>query len=366
MSTADLRLPYRKSGREFQALMAAILWMSQVSVRNKSCLTKMGGPVQVQTMAQSSHFIPFTAFPLDRASALRRDVEKMESLLNHPDTDLILIQDGKPILSLDSQTKSARKLLRLACASRSAFLPKSSPEPILMGQDPDGRATFATALPARFDLDDSPLQGLGEAEDLRMAAGIMDMSDLALAGTAKAILDWHSRHGFCANCGEATHMAEAGWKRACPACKTEHFPRTDPVAIMLAVKGDQCLLGRGIGFRSGYISALAGFIEPGETIEEGCARELFEEAGVKMTKARIVANQPWPFPSQLMIGLIAEVESFELNIDTHEISQALWYSRDEARQLLSEGGCTRDGVTLRAPPPVAIAHHLIRLWVEEG
>lgn len=317
-------------------------------------------------MAQSSQFIPFTAFPLDRASALRRDADKMESLLNHPDTDLILIQDGKPVLTQAPQASGARKLLRLASTSRSAFLPKSSPEPILMGLDDRGRATFATTLPARFDWNDGPLQGLGDTEDMRVAASIMDMADLAIAGTAKAILDWHSRHSFCANCGEATQMTEAGWKRACPACKTEHFPRTDPVAIMLAVKGNQCLLGRGIGFRAGFISALAGFIEPGETVEEGCARELFEEAGVKMTSARIVANQPWPFPSQLMIGLIAEVASYDLNIDTHEISQAIWFSRDEARQLLSEAGCTRDGVTLRAPPPLAIAHHLIRIWVDEG
>ena len=345
--------------------MAAVVKMQQVPASDKTCLTKLGGPVQVQSMAQSSDFIPFTAFPLDRASALRRDAEKMESLLNHPDTDLILLQEGKPVLTQEGSTSAARKLLRLASASRSAFLPTSCPEPILMGLDDKGRATFATTLPARFDWNDGPLQGLGETEDMRMAAGIMEMADLALAGTAKALLDWHSRHGFCATCGEATDMAEAGWKRACPACKTEHFPRTDPVAIMLAVKGDQCLLGRGVGFRAGFISALAGFIEPGETVEEGCARELFEEAGVKMTGARIVANQPWPFPSQLMIGLIAEVESYDLTIDTHEISQAIWFSRDEARQLLSEAGCTRDGVTLRAPPPIAIAHHLIRIWVDE-
>ena len=237
---------------------------------------------------------------------------------------------------------------------------------IFLGQDTTGRATFAAPLPASFDLIDGPLLGLGEAEDLRMAAGFMDPEDLAIAGTAKALLDWHARHGFCANCGEATQVVEAGWKRHCNACNSEHFPRTDPVAIMLAVLGDKCLLGRGPGFRAGYISALAGFIEPGETIEEGCARELFEEVGVTMTHARIVANQPWPFPSQLMIGLIATVESLDLTLDTHEISEAIWFNREEARALLSEGGCTRDGATLRAPPPLAIAHHLIRLWVDEG
>jgi NAD+ diphosphatase len=157
-------------------------------------------------------------------------------------------------------------------------------------------------------------------------------------------------------------MVEAGWKRACPQCKTEHFPRTDPVAIMLAVHGDKCLLGRGPGFRAGYISALAGFIEPGETIEEGCARELMEEAGVTMTSARIIANQPWPFPSQLMIALIAEVSSAELKLDTDEVSEAIWFDRRQARALLSDGGCVINGTTLRAPPPLAIAHHLIRAW----
>lgn len=317
-------------------------------------------------MSVHSAPMPFTGYPLDRASALRRDIAAIEALANHPDSDLILIQEGKPVLSTAPSADGSRSLLRLACASRGGFLPRSSPPPILMGLDSQGRATFAISLPARFDWQDSPIQGLGETEDLRAAASILNLTDLAVAGTAKSLLDWHARHGFCANCGHETQAAESGWKRVCPDCKTEHFPRTDPVAIMLAVKGDHCLLGRGIGFRSGYISALAGFIEPGETIEEGCARELNEEAGVRMTKARIVANQPWPFPSQLMIGLIAEVESYDLTIDPHEISQAMWFSRDEARALLSEQGCTRDGAILRAPPPIAIAHHLIKLWVEEG
>jgi NAD+ diphosphatase len=329
-------------------------------------LTKGCGPVQVLDMANAVTPIPFSAFPLDRAGAMRRDENFIAGLLAHPDTDLILIQDGKPVLSVDGAASGPRKLLRLAANTRAGFLPKSSQPMIFLGQDTIGRATFAAPLSASFDWDDGPLQGLGETEDLRMAASIMDPSDLAIAGTAKALLDWHARHGFCANCGALSEVVEAGWKRHCNACNSEHFPRTDPVAIMLAVLGDKCLLGRGPGFRAGYISALAGFIEPGETIEEGCARELFEEAGVTMTHARIVANQPWPFPSQLMIGLIATVESLDLTLDTHEISEAIWFTRKEARALLSEGGCTRDGVTLRAPPPLAIAHHLIKFWVDDG
>jgi NAD+ diphosphatase len=309
--------------------------------------------------------MPFAGFPLDRASVKRRDEAFIAALLDHADSDMVLILNGQPVLELPVDKSGARRALRVTAVARAAILGASAPAPVFLGLDTKGRATFAAGLPKRFDLDSGPLEGLGEAVDLRMAAGSMHAGDLALVASGKAILDWHARHSYCANCGHATDSVEAGWKRACPDCKTEHFPRTDPVAIMLAVKGDKCLLGRGPGFRAGFISALAGFIEPGETIEEGCARELMEEAGVVMTSARIIANQPWPFPSQLMIGLIAEVASYDLEIDKDELTDAIWFTREEARDLLSEGGCTHQGITLRAPPPLAIAHHLIKAWVEE-
>lgn len=313
-----------------------------------------------------SNTLPFAGFPLDRASVRRRDKTFIEGLLAHPDSDLVLIQDGRPVLELPISPTGMRRALRLSAVSRSGFLGNKQPDPIFLGLDPKGRATFAAALPRGVEMDSGPLEGLGEAVDLRAAAGVMNIDDLALVSTGKAIIDWHARHTFCANCGTKSEATEAGWKRICPECGTEHFPRTDPVAIMLAVHGEKCLLGRGPGFRAGFISALAGFIEPGETIEEGCARELMEEAGVTMTSARIIANQPWPFPSQLMVGLIAEVSGFELNLDTDELAEAVWFSRDEARALLSDGGCVVNGNTLRAPPPMAIAHHLIKAWVEEA
>lgn len=310
--------------------------------------------------------MPFAGFPLDRASVRRRDTAFITGLLEHPDSDLILIQDGRPVLELPINPDGLRRALRLSANARAAFLGSKAPNPIFLGLDTKGRATFAASLPRGVEMDSGPLEGLGEAVDLRTSANDTHMGDLALVSTGRAILDWHARHNFCANCGTKTDIVEAGWKRSCPDCKTEHFPRTDPVAIMLAVHGDKCLLGRGPGFRAGFISALAGFIEPGETIEEGCARELMEEAGVTMTSARIIANQPWPFPSQLMIGLIAEVSGFDLNLDIEEVSQAIWFTREEARALLSDGGCVVDGATLRAPPPLAIAHHLIKAWVAEG
>jgi NAD+ diphosphatase len=309
--------------------------------------------------------IPFAGFPLDRASVHRRDTKFVEALLEHPDSDLVLVLNGQPVLEIPTSREAPRRALRLSCSARAEFLGSNPPAPILLGLDDKGRATFAASLPRGFDLEGGALAGLGEAVDLRAAASETHMGDLALISTGKAILDWHARHQYCANCGTKSDIVEAGWKRACPDCKTEHFPRTDPVAIMLAVHDDKCLLGRGPGFRAGFISALAGFIEPGETIEEGCARELMEEAGVTMTSARIIANQPWPFPSQLMIGLIAQVSSFDLNLDTDEVSQAIWFTRDQARALLSSGGCEIDGLTLRAPPPLAIAHHLIKAWTEE-
>ena len=308
--------------------------------------------------------LPFAGYPLDRASARRRDAAALIALMDQSDTDLILVQDGKPVLAVDPHVQGPSRLLRLACNARAGFLHAKANDLLFMGHEADGRAVFAACLPKSFDLNDGPIGGLGETEDLRTAAGIMALDDLALVGAAKSLFDWHARHGFCANCGHATDRAEGGWKRVCPSCGTEHFPRTDPVAIMLAVKDDMCLLGRGPGFRAGFISALAGFIEPGETIEQGCARELHEEAGVVVTQSRIVANQPWPFPSQLMIGLIADVESRDLTIDPEEIAEALWFTKDEARALLSPQGCARDGKTLRAPPPLAIAHHLLKIWVE--
>lgn len=308
--------------------------------------------------------MPFSGYPLNRASVQRRDEALIQSLLVHRDSDLILLQRGQPIL--ESQTVSGlRRALRLSCAQRGEFLGANAPKPIFLGLDDQGRASFAAALPENFDLEGGILAGLGEGVDLRMAGGSMAVGDLALFSTAKSLIDWHDRHGYCANCGTPTLVVEAGWKRACPSCKTEHFPRTDPVAIMLAVHGDHCLLGRGPGFRAGFISALAGFIEPGETIEEGCARELMEEAGVIMVSGRIIANQPWPFPSQLMIALIAQVQDRHLTIDHDELTDAIWFSREQAAALLSEGGCTVEGVTLRAPPPLAIAHHLIKAWVDE-
>jgi len=182
--------------------------------------------------------------------------------------------------------------------------------------------------------------------------------DTAILGQAKALIDWHQRHGFCPRCGGRTTLADAGYKRVCGGCNAEHFPRTDPVVIMLATHADACLVGRGKQFPPGMFSALAGFIEPGETIEEAVRRELFEEAGVRVGAVTYYATQPWPFPSSLMIGCFAEAVGPEITVDGNELAEAFWLERSKARALI--GGERIDG--LWVPPSIAIAHHLIKTW----
>jgi NAD+ diphosphatase len=200
--------------------------------------------------------------------------------------------------------------------------------------------------------------------DLRSIAvqGLVHSGHLPPLAEAKAMLHWHARHRYCSNCGQPSNVSEAGWRRDCPSCKGQHFPRTDPVVIMLAIDGDRGLLGRSARFVANSWSCLAGFIEPGETIEDAVRRETLEEAGIKSSKVVYFRSQPWPFPSSLMIGCYAQATSTEIVIDKNELENARWFSRDEAASMLMR----RHPEGLITPPPVAIAHHIIRNWVENG
>jgi len=193
--------------------------------------------------------------------------------------------------------------------------------------------------------------------------------ELAIYGGAKSLVDWHARHKFCANCGAPTKLSKGGWQRDClpkdqGGCGAQHFPRTDPVTIMLVEHEDKLLLGRQPRFPPKIYSALAGFVEPGETIEEAVAREVWEEAGVRVSDVRYLASQPWPFPSQLMIGCTSVAETTELTIDKTELDDARWFTRAELEDARNAGPGGNE--TLIFPQPFAIAHRLVTWWLDKG
>jgi NAD+ diphosphatase len=200
--------------------------------------------------------------------------------------------------------------------------------------------------------------------DLRAIAsqGLLPPQDLGLLATARALCTWHLTHSFCSRCGARAAAADGGWKRHCDACGADHFPRTDPVVIMLAIDGDKCLLGRQPRFPPGMYSALAGFLEPGETVEAAVRREIFEEAGVRTGRVRYLGSQPWAFPMSLMVGCAAEAKSTEITIDREELEDARWFSRSEIRTMVD--GTHPEG--LKAPHPVAIAHHLLLAFLAQS
>ncbi len=197
--------------------------------------------------------------------------------------------------------------------------------------------------------------------DLRSVAtqGLVPEREAGMLAEAKSLLSWHARHRFCANCGALTRASASGFRRDCDACSTQHFPRTDPVAIMLITHGDNILLGRQARFPAGNFSCLAGFIEPGETVEDAVRRETFEEAGVRVGEVRYMLSQPWPFPSSLMIGCHGIALNDRLDIDYEEMEDVRWFSRADVALMLED----RHPDNLRTPPPVAIAHHLVRQYL---
>ncbi|MBS7542326.1 NAD(+) diphosphatase [Ancylobacter oerskovii] len=303
----------------------------------------------------------YSAFRLDRASDRRA---RMPEFLADPRARACLIAGETVVLVPRAAGASAASHSALMPLAEALALGGRTGEACLLGLDGEGsEAVPHMVLP----LHAASAGALAEREeflltDLRSIAvqGLVPPDELAELACAKAMLAWHARRSFCSNCGTRLTVAEAGWRRECPHCGAQHFPRTDPVAIMLTIDGDECLLGRSARFAPGMWSCLAGFVEPGETFEEAARRETLEEAGIRTGAARYLCSQPWPFPMSVMIGFHLQAASREIRIDDNELEGARWFHRDEARLLLTR--THPDGLV--APPPMAIAHHLIRAFVE--
>jgi NAD+ diphosphatase len=299
----------------------------------------------------------FAGNPLNRACDRRVDEDWMSRQLASDDALAIALWNGRPLVE---EAKDGALQLSYLPVKLAGELSAGAERLLFLGLRGE-RAVFAVDLEGQADPAESALTGLGRFEDLRRIALTLSGADAAIAATAKEVFEWRRRHRRCAVCGEPTHPADGGWKRVCESCEAEHFPRNDPVVIMLPHHGERCMLGRQEVWPKGMFSALAGFVECGEAIEEACARELEEEAGLHAVRVRYHSSQPWPYPSSLMIGLLAEVEDEEGSPDQTELSEVRWFTRAEARALLAG---ELDGVF--CPPPSAIAHQLIKAWAMEG
>ena len=280
----------------------------------------------------------FTGAGLDRADQLRLDEARLAALMAHERARLLALAELDPVL--DEQ-------------GRLVWRPVDGADCIFLGLDGE------TPLFA-------PLVSIGaigqRAWGVFRLLGLMSPRDAAIWGAARSLNEWHARHRFCGLCGAETALFRAGWGRRCPGCGAEHFPRVDPVVIMLAEHEERVLLARQPQYPPGRYSALAGFIEPGESIEEAVARELFEEAGVAARDVRYVASQPWPFPGSLMIACLAAAESDLLSLDRAELEDAIWVGRDGVEAALAGEA----DAPFLAPPPFAIANTLLRRWLDSA
>ncbi|CAI8298673.1 MAG: NAD(+) diphosphatase [PS1 clade bacterium] len=304
--------------------------------------------------------IMFANNPLDRAGNLRRNPEWVRAQLTD-DTALFVPMWQLSPLVLPEITKGEGR--DVGWLPRPALADAIDDQSLIvfLGVNRRGKPLFAADVSRLSNPEDAgPFKGMGIFEDVRnlAAAGDMPDTELAILAQAKAMLDWNLRHGFCSQCGSLTHMAEAGYKRACPNCGAEHFPRTDPVVIMLAHHDDACLVGRQKGWPEGMFSSLAGFMEPGETIEEAVAREMQEEAGIDITSVRYLGTQPWPFPASMMIGCLAEASGRDITLDDEELEEARWISREDVRRAMNGDG------PIGVPPRMAIAHQLMRAFAD--
>jgi NAD+ diphosphatase len=314
--------------------------------------------------------VTFGGSGLERFAELRGDPVALASAKTDPRSSAIVFWRGKPLLE---DTAQGRLLARLPL--NHPLLAETAPDHFFLGKE-DGAAVFAQDLagwtPPDQDaailnsfLDRSEQHHPAMPEtfrfaELRAVMTRLSPRDAELAASARALLNWHATHGFCAVCGARSEVAKAGWQRDCPSCGAHHFPRTDAVVIMLITHGNSVLMGRSPGWPEGMYSLLAGFIEPGETIESAVRREVWEEAGVHVGQVDYLASQPWPFPSSLMLGCRGEATSREITIDPLEIEDAMWVTRDD----MLEAFAGRHPKLLPARKG-AIAHFILSNWLAD-
>jgi NAD+ diphosphatase len=295
----------------------------------------------------------FAGNPLDRMSEHRRDKEWVASLLADPASRILPLYDLKPAVR-----DPAQPALEWRPLEPWRPLIDGGATCIFLGIDA-GRAHFAV------DATGAEIGSNADAEnvDVRTLAPLIPATEAAILAEARSLIDWHNRHRFCAQCGTPTDVSSAGWTRRCPNCRASHYPRSDPVTIMLVVRGERALLGRNKRRPGQRFSCLAGFMEPGETPEEAVRREVKEESGIRVGRVKYLAAQPWPFPSTLMMGFLAEGISEDITIDPEELAEARWFERDEIRAMVARAASGDDDpAQVSLPQPLAIAHHLCRRW----
>jgi NAD+ diphosphatase len=301
--------------------------------------------------------IPFSGDPLDRAGNERRNPEWVTEKLGAADTRFLPFWRLNPLSTMDDEAA------RLVWLDRSVLLHQSEgSSPVLLGMR-NGTAHFGVDVSALAD----PAVELGiEGAAFNDTRGLAPRLPAGEAGTvahARALIDWHARHGFCPKCGDRTEARDAGSMRKCDGCGAEHFPRTDPVVIMVVWRDNRCILGRQKAWAPGFYSALAGFVDQGETIEEAVRREVKEEVGLDVDEVVYWASQPWPFPSSLMIGCFAHAMGDAENVDMFELDGARWFTRDQVKAYFADPDATKGDFGL--PGYVAIAHHIIKDWSDQ-
>ncbi len=293
--------------------------------------------------------IAFTGGPLDHAED-RRDLTSIKRFLEQKDCQAILLQKGRVAAQMDG---SLTRVHPSALTGQNIY----QPAPVMLGLDGQ-TPIFAFHLTDNQDLADP-----NSFISLRDLASYAPPAELALAGRARSLFNWHDSHRFCANCGAESQAAGAGMFRKCQACQTEHFPRVNPIAIMLVLHQERCLLASNVNFPvANAFSALAGYVSPGESLEEACQREVKEECGLDIHSVQYVFSQPWPFPSQLMMGLTCTTDNPDrLKVNPKEISGARWFTRADISDILAQ---KRDDIVL--PPKFTIARQLINQWLESA